>query len=347
MSRLQLTYLINKIDYGGAEIGMVRLLSGLDPGVFDVTAVTLKAANPDLTSELPDFVELEQLNLHSSISLGALCSLRRRIAESDILVCSLFPSIVVGSILGTVSRVPRIYVWRHNTTKIGRLRTVSNVLSIRLSDGVLTDSESTHELVRSWPTGDIPVTVLPLSGIELATFPIVEHRETAGTVRIGTVGRLVDQKGYPELIECAKRCPEYEFHVVGDGPLADELERAPPNVTAHGFVDQDELDRLWESFDLYFQPSRYEGLCITAIEAMACGLPVVASDVDGLSESIVDRETGYLVSQGDIDEYCDRLDALANDAERRAQFGAAGRERVKSEYSMTALADEFQQVVTN
>lgn len=345
MSKKKVTYLINKIDYGGAEVGMVRLLSGLDYEEFSVTAVTLKGADPDLAAELPDDVNLTTLNLHKHRSPNKLLRLYRVIADTEVLVCSLFPSVFIGPVLGTVSRVPQIYVWRHNTDGMGRLRTYLNKFVIKISNGVLTDSDATRELVEQWGVKPSNISVLPLSGIDVNSFPKVQHTACEGSLRVGTVGRLVDQKGYPELITCAERLPEYEFHIVGDGPLANQLDLSAENIVMHGRVSQRELNRLWSTFDIYFQPSRYEGLCITAIEAMACELPVVASNVDGLTESVVHGETGILVNSQDIDGYCRALERLEQNVDLRKSMGQKGLERVREYYSMEALAKEFTRVI--
>lgn len=347
MGRPTLTYLINCIDYGGAEVGMIRLLSELEPEEFDITVVTLEGAEPDLVSELPTHVEVVELGIESKLEIHRLAPLRNIISNSDILICSLFHAVVVGSVIGSLVPGSRqIYTWRHNTDSVGLIRRYLYSLAFQLSDGILVDSESTADRISSWGVDAEDVSILPLAGIDVDRFPEAQYNTSEDKVRVGTVARLLEQKGYPELIRCAKQLPEYEFHVVGDGPLAEKLQSAPSNVICHGRVSQAELERLWGTFDIYFQPSRYEGLCITAIEAMASGLPVVASDVDGLSESIVDGETGYLVKQGEIDEYCTRIRELANDRTKRQEFGEQGKDRVSEQYSSTALAERFQDVVS-
>ncbi|WP_394740085.1 glycosyltransferase family 4 protein [Natronococcus roseus] len=346
-SRPTLTYLINALEYGGAEIGMLRLLSGLETEEFDVTVVTLRGAEPALERDLPDHVTLEQLALDEGVGVGKLRTLVRTIRAADLLVGSLYPSVVVGAVGGTALRVPTIFSWKHNTTAGGRLSRLVNKLTFRLSDRVLVDSDATRRLISEWGIGDQRIVKLPISGIDVDDHPPADHIATGSDVRIGTVGSLTLQKGYPELLACARRLPEYEFHVVGDGPLADEIAQGPDNVVLHGTVSQDELQELWQSFDIYFQPSRWEGLCITAIEGMASRLPVVASAVDGLTESVVDGETGYLVDQGDIEGYCSRLTELATDPDRRSQFGTAGRDRVQAEYSAEAFAATFREVVAD
>ncbi|GAA1322661.1 glycosyltransferase [Streptomyces sanglieri] len=346
MSRPKLVYLINAVDYGGAEIGMVRLLSGLDSDEFDVAVVALKNANPDVATELPPHVAVHALNLDTKITRKKISTLYKKISEADVIVGSLFPSVFVGTVFGTLTRTPAIYTWKHNITNDRKIRKIFNSLSFRLSDEMFVDSESAKEVVVEWGVEEQRITTLPLAGIKTDEYPTVGHTTASDTIRVGTVGRLTETKGYLELLECAKALPDYEFHVVGDGPLADRLRDSPSNVVWHGETSPRELkQRLWGSFDVYFQPSRYEGLCITAIEAMASGLPVVASEVGGLTESVVHGETGFLVPQGDIEGYCSRIEELANDPELRARLGGAGKRRVAERYSAEALAEQFRAAV--
>ncbi len=342
--RTRLTYLINAVDYGGAEVGMVRLLSGLPPDRFEVTVITLKGAEPKLAAQLPSEVTVHELNLTDQPTTGAIRTLFGSVRRADVLVGSLYPSVVLGAVFGTMFRVPRRYTWKHNTSKGSGLSRALNRLSFRLSDAVLVDSAATRELVIRWGTDESRTVQLPISGIDTDSYPTATY-DTSSPVRIGTVGSLTLQKGYPELLKCAERLPKYEFHVIGSGPLREDLEAGPDNVVLHGTVSHDELLELRASFDVYFQPSRYEGLCITAIEAMGSGLPVVASAVDGLTESVVDGETGYLVGQGDIDGYCDRLEELADDHQLRAEFGSRARTRVEDRYSQTAFVEAFTDLV--
>lgn len=346
MSKPSLTYLINCIDYGGAEIGMIRLLSELNPDEFDITVVALTQGEPDLTAELPNHVEFIELGIRSKLEFYRLSPLRELISESDILICSLFHSVVVGSIIASLSiEPPKIYTWRHNTDSVSLLRRSLYSLSYRLSDGIFVDSKSTADRVSNWGVDDQDISVLPLAGIDVDEYPAADHCSSNNIVRVGTVARLLEQKGYPELIKCAEELPKYEFHIVGDGPLVDRLRTSTDNVICHGRVSQAELEHLWRTFDVYFQPSRYEGLCITAIEAMASGLPVVASDVDGLSESIIDGETGFLVEQGNVEEYCSWIRELARNPQKRKKFGEEGRKRVSNEYSSKALVTQFRDAI--
>ncbi len=345
MTKRKITYIINSVSYGGAQIGMVRLVSELPPDKFDLTVVTLKYADTNIASELPDHVSLIEIGAESKFAIHELLPLQKILSTSDIVVCSLFQSVIVGTILSQISfDPPKIYCWRHNTKQTTRLRKKLYKFSYDLSNGILVDSESTKRQMLNWGFTNEKMTKLPIAGISVNDYPSANHTAN-GKIRIGTVGRLVEQKGYTDVIKCAKKLPDYEFHIVGDGPLKKELQQSPDNVICHGRVNQKKLHQIRESLDIYFQPSRYEGLCITGIEAMASGLPVVASNVDGLTESVVDNKTGFLVEQGDISGYCSKIKELAVNPELRNKFAKAGQKRVEKKYSAKVLASQFQEAI--
>jgi glycosyltransferase involved in cell wall biosynthesis len=202
-------------------------------------------------------------------------------------------------------------------------------------------------LVSEYDLSEDKISVLPIVGVDTSIFQPVEMEPLSGSIAVATVGRLSEAKGYDDLIDCARRLgPEYQFHVAGDGSLRDWLEtEAPENVCFHGTISNGNVPDFLNGADIYFQPSKYEGLCMTVIEAMSCGLPVVASAVGGITESVVPGETGYLCERGDVGCFCSRIEALSRDSERRAEFGRGGRERVLSKYSMTELTNGFREVV--
>jgi glycosyltransferase involved in cell wall biosynthesis len=94
---------------------------------------------------------------------------------------------------------------------------------------------------------------------------------------------------------------------------------------------------LW-ALDLFAMPSLNEGLGIAALEAMACGIPVIASAIGGLPEAVIDGVTGRLVKRGDAPALAGAIIALARESEMRAAMGAAGRARALDHFSMQVMA---------
>ena len=110
-----------------------------------------------------------------------------------------------------------------------------------------------------------------------------------------------------------------------------------------GRVRDEELLQWYAAADVFVLPSSSEAQGIVALEAMACGLPVVASAVGGLLGTLEDGRTGYLVPSGEVEPLADRIAALLEDEPLRTSMGAAARERVVREFSWSrAVADTLQ-----
>jgi glycosyltransferase involved in cell wall biosynthesis len=328
---------------------MVRLLSNLSADRFDVTVVSIADRPADVRPLLPDHVTVCDLRIgESPPSLRNLARLPRIVRSTDVMVCSLFHATFVGVTLGVLFSVPVTLVWQHNSEYSSRLRRRLYSWFYSRSNRVLADSEAVKEmLVTDQHVARKDIAVLPIAGVDTERFRPTTDRTTEDRVAVGTIGRLIDRKGYPELFTSAERLGDrFQFYVIGKGPAFERYERvAPDNVQLLGPLDDDELPERLGSFDVYFQPSHFEGLCMTVIEAMACGLPVVASSVGGITESVVDGTTGYLCKPKDVDCFCERLSYLADHPDEAAEMGRLGRTRVKDRYSANVLSTEFENVV--
>jgi 1,4-alpha-glucan branching enzyme len=160
---------------------------------------------------------------------------------------------------------------------------------------------------------------------------------------VAFVGRLVTQKGIGVLPEVFARLaaefPERGFHVIGGGRLEGELreglaaEGIAGRCTFHGHVGPDRLAELYARTDVLLLPSTHEPFGIVALEAMDAGVAVVASDVDGFAEMIVDGESGYLVKPGDAAAFAGRARALLADDALRARISAGGAARVREAFT--------------
>jgi glycosyltransferase involved in cell wall biosynthesis len=133
----------------------------------------------------------------------------------------------------------------------------------------------------------------------------------------------------------------YSALLVGEGPHRQVVEAelaalrpAAPIVLAG---NRDDVGELLARSHLFVLSTRSEGLPVTVLEAMAAGLPVIASRVGGIPELVVDGETGFLVAPGDPDGLAEAIDRLLGDAGLRERFGAAGRARVEAHFGHEAF----------
>jgi glycosyltransferase involved in cell wall biosynthesis len=155
-----------------------------------------------------------------------------------------------------------------------------------------------------------------------------------GQVVVLAVSRLVWHKGYPELAAALREVPEAVLWVAGErlasdrGPDMEALLRGAGldgRLRLLGY--REDVPALMAAADIFVLPSRFEGLPMSVIEAMLTGLPVVACDVRGPAEQVVEGVTGLLVPVGDAPALAGALRRLTEDTELRARMGAAGRAR--------------------
>jgi glycosyltransferase involved in cell wall biosynthesis len=166
---------------------------------------------------------------------------------------------------------------------------------------------------------------------------------------VGTLGRLDEpKKGLRTFLAAAARVaaaePRARFVLIGDGPARQELERRAASlglrerVRFHGEVEDPE--RLLPGLDLLAQPSLWEGFGLSVVEAMAAGVPVVASRVGGIPEAARDESEAVLVPPGDATRLAEAMVSLLRDPARAARLGAAGRRRALEEFSLERLVEE-------
>ncbi|MEO5781481.1 MAG: glycosyltransferase family 1 protein [Arthrobacter oryzae] len=156
---------------------------------------------------------------------------------------------------------------------------------------------------------------------------------------IGYVGRLAPEKQVEDLAALAG-LPGTRLVIVGDGPQRQELESALPDAVFTGFLAGDELPRAMASFDLFVHPGEFETFCQTIQEAMASGVPVVATGRGGPLDLVENSRTGWLYQPGDLTGLQDRVkDLIGDDAKRRA-FATAACASVQGR-TWAALGDEL------
>lgn len=148
------------------------------------------------------------------------------------------------------------------------------------------------------------------------------------------VSRLVRHKGYPELLAAMREVPDAELWVVGERLASDHGADLEPLFAEAGLGlrlrrlgYRADVAAVLAAADIFVLPSHFEGLPMSVIEAMLTGLPVVATDIRGSREQVVDAVTGLLVPAGNVGALATALRAMVEDGSSRARMGVAGRSR--------------------
>ncbi|MEA2285363.1 MAG: hypothetical protein QOJ21_1406 [Solirubrobacteraceae bacterium] len=222
----------------------------------------------------------------------------------------------------------------------------------RADEIVATCTDEVFELLRLG-AARAKLTVVPC-GVDLDLFTPEgpKRRRRAGMRRLLCVGRLVQRKGIGNVIEALADLPSTELLIAG-GPAREELDHDPEaerlravaercgvadRVELCGRVGRGDLPALMRSADAVVCAPWYEPFGIVPLEAMACGVPVVASAVGGMIDTVVDGVTGVHVPPRDPERLAAALRGLLDDPQRRAGFGAAGVRRAGRLYDWRRVA---------
>lgn len=165
---------------------------------------------------------------------------------------------------------------------------------------------------------------------------------------VAAVATLKEQKGHRYLIEAAAtvvgRCPDAHFLLIGDGELrhalAGQVKALGLEEHVHLLGTRHDVPELLAVCDLFALPSLWEGLAMALVEAMAAGLPVVATNVSGTRQVVVEGVTGLLVPPADAAQLAESLVALLENPALAREMGAAGRQRVESQFSAAKQATD-------
>lgn len=156
-----------------------------------------------------------------------------------------------------------------------------------------------------------------------------------------TLARLDEQKGHRYLLDAAVQLPEVQFILAGDGPLRSSLEAQVQTLDLADRVKflghRTDVRDLLANCDVFVLPSLYEGFSLAILEAMAAGKPVIATQVGGTEEAVIDGVTGLLVPPSDSASLAAAIRSVVKDREFAQRLGLAGQARVECEFSGTAM----------
>ena len=215
---------------------------------------------------------------------------------------------------------------------------------------VVANSPSLAELAQA--ADPVSVTVIP-NGVDTQYYrPSGNNIGVKGApLRLLLVGRFHRQKLIPETIQWLAQAKsqgiEFLVTIVGDGPERDAVEATIEDVDMikficlKGWLGKDELIKQYQQADCYLNLSSYEGMPNTVLEAMACALPVIASDIPPHRRLVEHQVTGYLADLDRPESLIDQLTELATDRRRGRVMGEAGRQAVLTSYCWNEVAKNY------
>jgi glycosyltransferase involved in cell wall biosynthesis len=291
---------------------------------------------------------------------AGLRELRARVRASRVVIAHGSDALPATAIATAGTRRPFVYrsigdprFWSHRADR--RLRVG---FQLRRAAAVATTFPgAAHALVEDYGLDEERVVVIP-NGRRLDHFPLpsAAERQAARAALIGpteasvvaVVGALAHEKAPERAVRAVAQLPEVQLLVVGDGPGRAAVERyaaatAPGRVHLVGALADPRPAYL--AADVALIPSRTEGFPGVAIEAGLSGIPVVATDVGGVPEVVIDGETGVVVSERRADDPGVLAAAIRGAIDRAGELGAAGRARCESRFDLVAAARAWDELL--
>jgi glycosyltransferase involved in cell wall biosynthesis len=357
LETITVLHFITELNIGGAEKALAHLLTYLDRDRFEPTVACLYGGDGPVADEIRTLdIPVIDLGMMAKWRWDALWRLYRllRCQRPTILHTWMFHANIPGRVIGRLARVPIVISSERTMGMERRWRYRVNRATHPLADRVICVSQGVADFVTQQV--GIPshkITVIP-NGIELHSFERLPDKRQARTdlgfpsdgLLVGTVARLDPVKRLDVLLEALASLPNVNAVIVGDGSERAKLMALSDRLELEGcthFAGQQEHVLPWlAAMDVFVLSSDWEGMSNALLEAMAAGLPVVATAVGGSPEVVIDGVTGLLVPPRDPEALTQAIARLLHDPGLRGQMGEAGRERVLRDYSIERMVERTQ-----
>jgi glycosyltransferase involved in cell wall biosynthesis len=346
---------IGQLTRGGAEGQLAQLLRGVDRARFEPVVYCLSTHTEPVGREIAAAGVPLRVLTGGALRRSRLLAWHFDADRIDLVHSWLY----LGNAMAGAAhlwRPSRPLITSARNCKIqGRFSQFANVVAFRSSRAIVVNSRDVAAYItRTYAAPRARIRVI-YNGIDIERF----HPETAGEAvgPIVTIGRLVDQKNHDLFLRAAamlsRDVPDARFTIVGDGPLRATLEA---QARALGLADRvsftgerGDVEAILRTASLFWLTSRWEGMPNVVLEAMASGVPVVATDVGGARELVRDGIDGFVVGPNDAAAFVRHSRAMLGDAGRRCACATAARvhaEMLSTPRMIAAMAQLYEEVLS-
>ncbi len=338
---------------GGTERQMIELIRRLDRTRFDIHAVCFNRegawlARAEAAAPVTEFFVKGGLarrrTLVRAVQFARWCR-ERRIAVVQ--ACDFYANTIALPAAALANVPVRIGSRREIAPDKTAAQLALQRQAYRCAHAIVANSSAAADRLRQEGISDACIRIIP-NGVDPGRFAAARARRPIRTIL--TVANLRREKAHEVLLEAVATLvpahPEIRVRIAGDGPRTAEL-RA--RAAALGIADRvaflghrDDVEALLAEADVFVLPSRSEAFPNSVVEAMAAGLPVVATAVGGLLELVEPGRTGMLIPPDDPAALATAIDSLISDPERACALGDAARETIARRYSFDRMVRAFE-----
>lgn len=361
---LRVAFLVTSLPVGGAETLLVNLLKRLDTGRVVGEVICMKERGP-LGETLAESFPVHDQLLNGKYDVGVIMRLRQLLRDRQIdavVTVGAGDKMFWGRLAAWVAGVPVIASALHSTGWPDGVGRVNRWLT-PLTDAFIAVAAEHGQFMREFerfPANRISVI---RNGIDTDRFRPRDESSNRSDLRkslgvpaktplVGLVAALRPEKNHRRFIDVAakvrRNVPEAHFVLIGDGPerpaIEARLQSQRLEKHVHLLGTRHDTDRLVAELDVFLLTSDNEANPVSILEALACGVPVVSSDVGSIAETVQPGNTGYLFSPDDEAAAARYVSQLLVDHPQRQRLGMAGRQRVLASGSLDTMVAGYQEL---
>ena len=361
--KIHIAFLVHTYGFGGLENMVTNLVNHIDPNRFVSTIISfapLQSLNNRVDLNRVQVLSLNKKGGNNPVLIYKTYLMLKKIG-ADIVQTHNWGTALEGILGAKLAGIPGIVHAERGTIEDKKRNIVLQRFLWNFADQVLSVSEAHCQNVTNtigFPHEQIKVIA---NGVDVTRyFPNPAKKEEVrkrlglkkGSLYIGTVGSLRPVKNQSLLIKACKTILPYFDHVevliVGEGPLESQLIQEANTLGLSGKIHfagvQPNIPDVLNALDIFVLPSRSEGMPNAVLEAMACGIPTIATSVGGSPEIIEDGISGMLIASEDEGHLTRALTELIQDDEKRRMIGSEGRKRVLSHFNLKKMVLKYQEL---
>ncbi|HCG76369.1 MAG: hypothetical protein CO162_02405 [bacterium (Candidatus Ratteibacteria) CG_4_9_14_3_um_filter_41_21] len=360
MKKIKVIHLIEDLKIGGAERVVANIAEGLDKERYQISIWCL-AGGGEIADELKaKGIDLKILgigNYHNPLNILKLILLLKKERFNIVHMHGYFAT-TIGRIAARISGIPILVTHLHTTHYNLKLRNiiVDKILNL-FTQKIICVSEAVKKSFIDTEDGAKGKFIVIYNGIDKKKYTL--HQLDDRREIITTVSSLYPHKGHTHLLKAMKEVltsfPRVRFWIVGEGPLKEKLKKEAINLEISSQVSflgkRKDIPEILSQSVLFVLPSLREGLPLTILEAIAVGLPVIATEVGGIPEAVIDKETGFLVPPENAEALAEAIINLLKNPKMMEEMGQKGRkifeEKFTTQIMIGKLENLYQKLIGN
>lgn len=349
----KIVFIIDSLETGGTEKFLQILVRGLHKKGFEQRVYCVRGCyKPEIIKNLAKFAKVKIIGESRFWAIEGFIFLFRELKKwrPDIVQTLLPTSGWIGTSIAKFAKVPAIYssVRGRNIDTPWWQSILDRIITL-FADKIIFNSQNTMSYYVKSKAVKENQAVFIANGVDVETFADADKAPTSSQKIIGIVARLHPVKRHIDLLKAfsiiLREFPDSVLWIIGKGDIRRELENETKKLKigekAVFMGERSDIPEILKAIDLFVLPSISEGMPNALMEAMAAGLPVIGSRIDGIKELIEDGRTGWLVEPGNPTQLADKILFVLKNSEIAEKVGKAAKEKVSKDFSVEKMINAF------